>query len=142
MAGSDGRPAVRVKRNIHNYPKPFFPWTPGTGHRTGTSAVKTIAVDGTGFDTGNEGTGAGVFDGGGGRDGADHADRCCRSGRDSHRRLVLGGLDRQRRGEVVPGARVGDGRVHPEQGEQDVTSGTAYSDAARPAGTWHYRSSP
>jgi len=24
----------------------------------------------------------------------------------------------------------------------DVTSGTAYSDAARPAGTWYYRSSP
>ena len=51
------------KTNIHNYPRGFFPWTPGTGQRTGTSAVKAIAVDGTGFYVGNEGTGTGIFDG-------------------------------------------------------------------------------
>ena len=49
--------------NIHNYPKGFFPWTPGTGQRAGTSVVKTIAVDATGFYVGNEGTGGGIFDG-------------------------------------------------------------------------------
>jgi fibronectin type 3 domain-containing protein len=49
--------------NIHNYPKGFFPWSPGTGQRTGTSVVKTIAVDSTGFYVGNEGTGGGIFDG-------------------------------------------------------------------------------
>ena len=35
----------------------------GHGQRTGTSAVKTIAVDATGFYVGNEGTGGGIFDG-------------------------------------------------------------------------------
>ena len=51
------------KNNVQNYPRGFFPWTPGTGQRTGTSAVKTIVVDSTGFYVGNEGTGSGVFDG-------------------------------------------------------------------------------
>ena len=51
------------KTNVHNYPRGFFPWTPGTGQRTGTSAVKSIAIDATGFYVGNEGTGGGVFDG-------------------------------------------------------------------------------
>ena len=49
--------------NVHNYPRGFFPWTPGTGQRAGTSVVKTIAVDATGFYVGNEGTGGGIFDG-------------------------------------------------------------------------------
>src|SRR6478752_4787483 len=49
--------------NIKNYPKGFFPWTPGTGQRAGTSVVKTISVDATGFYVGNEGTGGGIFDG-------------------------------------------------------------------------------
>ena len=49
--------------NVKNYPKGFFPWSPGTGQRTGTSVVKTIAVDAAGFYVGNEGTGGGIFDG-------------------------------------------------------------------------------
>jgi len=49
--------------NVHNYPKPYFPYSDGQGQRQGNSAIKVVTTDATGFYVGSEGTGSGLFDG-------------------------------------------------------------------------------
>jgi hypothetical protein len=49
--------------NVKSYPKPFFPYSPGQGQRTGNSAIKVITSDASGFYVGAEGSGGGLFDG-------------------------------------------------------------------------------